>query len=236
MAGSNIYDQIINGSFGQLNPGVGEMYAGIYPPASPAQTYQPGMTGRGLPLNASSRLPSGSAGIDPIGWTPPAGPAWNTETPIDTAAINQWNNGMAPGASTDAMMAMFPNAPTNPAVGAATNLATLLRPTLGGGMRPGGSNPPPTRQGFQGLLSLLTNGSGGGFPGLLSLFNHPQSNEVHRTGMPAGSSSSGGKGITAPGGGGAFIAPAGTPAASAGAGPGSLLPASMNNERWLTGY
>lgn len=45
-----------------------------------------------------------------------------------------------------------------------------------------------------------------------------------------------GQRITAPGGGGAFIARPGSPASDAGAGSGSLLPASMNSTRWQSGY
>lgn len=73
MAGPNIYDQIINGSFdaigakpAYLSPptSVEEMYKGIYPPAASQQSYQAGMTGRGLPASYGvDRLPQGTAGL-----------------------------------------------------------------------------------------------------------------------------------------------------------------------------
>lgn len=73
----------------------------------------------------------------------------------------------------------------------------------------------------------------GGLYGLLqSLFTPQKSAEGGLLGLLSGN----GQRITAPGGGGAFIARAGSPAESAGAGSGALLPSSMNSTRWTSGY
>ena len=58
---ANVYDDIINGTFGALNPSVAEMYAGIYPPATATSApirpswAQPAM-GRGIPSIGSPNL------------------------------------------------------------------------------------------------------------------------------------------------------------------------------------
>lgn len=100
------------------------------------------------------------------------GPAWNTPTAIDLAAIDKWNAGMSPGASTDSMMAMFPNAPTNPAVAAATgvgasnNVTGKLKPQHGGGLFDLLFG--PSKNGMGGLAGLLGGKNAGGLLGLLT--------------------------------------------------------------------
>ena len=88
-----------------------------------------------------------------------------------------------------------------------------------------------------GLLSLLL-GQGGqqqGQGGLLGMmFGNRGAADNFRAAMTGQSAKP--QRITAPGGGGAFIARAGSPASDAGAGSGSLLPASMNSTRWQSGY
>lgn len=151
-------DDLINGSFGAIGMPV------------PRQA-MPGMFGRGLPLDAVSRLPRGSAGIDPMGWTPPAGPAWNEPTELDLAAIDKWNGGMS--GYSGSMLAMFPDSPVNPAVAAATGAGnpvsnvqgTMLPRRSGGGfleMLLG-----PSKNGMDGLPGLLGGPGAGGILGML---------------------------------------------------------------------
>ena len=87
-----------------------------------------------------------------------------------------------------------------------------------------------------GLLSLLLGQNGtpqqGGLLGML--FGNHGAADAFRGAMTGQSAKP--QRITAPGGGGAFIAAPGSPASDAGAGSGSLLPASMNSTRWNTGY
>lgn len=120
MAGPNIYDQIINGSFdaigakpAYLSPqtSVAEMYKGIYPPAAPKPTYQAGMTGRGLPASMGmDRLPQGTAGLP--------GPTGSGLTPQQLAALGGWSVDPRTG-----QLAYAQPGPTNPAIAAATQQA-----------------------------------------------------------------------------------------------------------------
>jgi hypothetical protein len=89
----------------------------------------------------------------------------------------------------------------------------------------GGGGPRPPQPGFGGGIGGLLGGLfGGGGLGGGNAFQRP-------AGTPA---------ITAPGGGGAFVSsassqPASSPLSGVG-GENSLLPASLNSERWRTGY
>lgn len=150
MAGSSIYDQIINGSFGAIGM------------PAPRQA-MPGMYGRGLPLDAVSRLPRGSAGIDPIGWTPPVSPA-------------------APGA----MMAMAPEMPAVPAVAAATDLAN---PTTTPITNVQGSMLPKRADG--GFLEMLFGPSKNGLSGLPGLLGGPQQGGILQTLFGSGTNTAG---------------------------------------------
>lgn len=134
-------------------------YTGITPPPHQSLSVLMGRT----PLDTIDRLPQGHAGIDPIGWTPPVGPAWNEPTSIDLAAIAKWNAeraGNAPGTAT----AYMPANVATPALNAATGLASPVT-SVTGTMR-------PTRpQG--GLLSLLFGPSKNGLGGLAGLLGGP---------------------------------------------------------------
>ena len=132
-------DDIINGSFGAIGMPI------------PRQAL-PGMYGGGLPLDAASRLPRGSAGIDPMGWTPPATPA------------------AVPGT----MMAMAPDMPVAPAVAAASDLANPAVTNVQGTMLPRRSGGGllemlmgPSKNGLDGLPGLLGGSGAGGILGML---------------------------------------------------------------------
>lgn len=185
MAGSNVYDQIISGSFNALNPGVAEMYAGIYPPASssPPPSYQSGMLGRGQPSTVGSpyltaaeqqqlaqQIAASQALQASTGQRPTAvatGPSWNTPTSIDLAAINATKSKM-PGPSLESLLSYAKALPdktaANPAVAAATaaanpnNVSAATNPqTLGGlfHLLFGGGGSGGAKAGGMGLLSLL---------------------------------------------------------------------------------
>ena len=137
-------------------------------PAAPS--YHPGMMGRGLPLSAVDRLPRGTAGIDPIGWKPPTGPAWNEPTSIDLAAIDKWNAGMGNNPST--ALAYAPAAPVTPAVSAATNLGNpVTNVTASLKSQPRGGLLDllfgPSKNGLGGLAGLLGGPGAGGLVGML---------------------------------------------------------------------
>lgn len=152
-------DDIINGSFGAIGVPI------------PRQA-MPGMFGRGLPLDAASRLPHGSAGIDPMGWTPPTGPAWNEPTELDLAAIDKWSGGMS--GDTGSMLAMFTDSPVNPAVAAATGAGNPAVTNVQGTMLPRRSGGGflemlfgPSKNGMDGLPGLLGGPGAGGILGML---------------------------------------------------------------------
>lgn len=153
-------------------------YSGITPPLP---SYQPGMTGRGLPLSAVDRLPKGSAGIDPIGWTPPPVASWNQPTRMDLAAIDQWDTGMSPGASPETALAMFPPVQPTPAVAAATDLANPVT-NVTASMKP---------QGGGGLLDLIFGPSKNGLGGLPGLMGGPQQGGILQMLFGGGKSTSG---------------------------------------------
>lgn len=127
------------------------------------------------------------------------------------------------GLPQDAMAFMPTAAPSLPAAPAPGPMPMQL-PMPGRNRKPQviGTAIPAQQQG--GLLGMLQS--------LFGQHGQPKPSEGGLLGMLQGN----GQRITAPGGGGAFIARPGTPAADAGAGSGSLMPASMNNSRWNTGY
>lgn len=93
----------------------------------------------------------------------------------------------------------------------------------------------PDRMG--GLIGLLLGNNAPSIPqgGLLGMLTAPRgAKDKFRAAMTGSKPQT--QRITRQGGGGAFIARAGSPASDAGAGSGALLPASMNSTRWTTGY
>lgn len=186
MAGSNVYDQIINGTFNALNPSVAEMYAGIYPPASssPTPSYQSGMLGRGQPstigspyLTASEKQQlaqqlAASQALQGQGQTTVA----NNQVPLPIPRPTYWPPttaaALSPNATTDDLLAYAKsiNKPGNPAASAAANL---------GSRRPVTKVTAAMQPQHRGLFDLLFGGGGfggskGGGMGLLSLLPQAQ--------------------------------------------------------------
>lgn len=122
-------------------------------------------------VNALSRLPQGSAGIDPVGWTPPPPPAWNEPTSIDLAAIEKWNQAMK---GQEPAMAYAPVAPVSPAVNAASSVANPVTNVTGKMVpaQPSGGLLAmllgPSKNGLGGLAGLLGGPGQGGILGMLS--------------------------------------------------------------------
>lgn len=201
MAGPNLYDQIINGTFDAIGappsyispPYNPADYASIY--ATPQQTYQPGMMGRGLPtslgtasaLAAADRLSSSSPGLplNPTGQYNAGNPfvlsALTAQQkgggkPVAVAQAPSWANppGFAPRypvtATPEIKTAYADMVAGKP--GAQKRYASLLAdaaPTMGKGPA-APAKVAPARTGGGGLLDLLFGGetSGGGLASLLN--------------------------------------------------------------------
>lgn len=197
---------------------------GNYPTLAPS-----GMMGRGQPWPEDRLQPTFQASPGAIanagGGMPPQQPAGS------------------PGSQNPyALTAYSPQGSSNPAVNAISGSMSATPPTASytQGMSPS--------SGGGGLLSLLTGGSKNGMGGLLGMLGGPQQGGLLQMllgnrgqqgnagktafGMIPGMGATRQPGHLTPG----FIPRAGTPAASAGAGPNAMLPSSMNNDRWNTGY
>jgi len=176
MAGPNVYDKIISGSFDAVGaPPLyrAEDYASIYAqpspgirpswtmPASPAVS--PYMTGPER-LKLEQQIAASKAMQATMGQTPTA--------VASAPPLPQMRPGFAPS-SMDLPAAYAPAAPVNPAVAAATGAANPVT-NVTGQMKPATSGGlldlilGPSKNGMSGLLGLLGGPQAGGLLGLLS--------------------------------------------------------------------
>lgn len=126
-----------------------------------------------------------------------------------------------------------PNAMDLAAMAAPPATMTSTGPRMGSAMP--ATLAQPERMG--GLIGLLLGNNAPSIPsgGLLGMLTAPRGAKDRFRAAMTGQQPQAQR-ITGQGGGGAFFARAGSPASDAGAGSGSLLPASMNSTRWTTGY
>lgn len=154
-------------------------------------------------------------------------PTWNEPNRMELAAIEKQK---ADAASLSSLLAYAQGIPdktvVNPAVAAATTAGNPITKVTA----------PIKPQSRGGLLDLIFGPSKNGMGGLAGLLGGPNAGGLGALLTQPKAATSAPK-ITAPGGGGAFVAPHGSPASMASDGhSNALLPASMNNSRWLTGY